>query len=76
MTLAMSYSKNNINGFKFKPLTGDYPMSENSHNWENYRLSLSRMSALRDAAQEWKITCSYQLQGMIDQDYLKVGVHV
>ena len=76
MTLAMSYSKNNMAAVENKPLTGDYPMSENSHNWENYRLSFSRMSALRDAAQEWKITCSYQLQGMMDNDYLKVGVHV
>ena len=72
MTLAMSYSKDNIADFKDKPLTSDYPMSEDSHNWEKYRLSLSRMSALRDVAQEWKITCSYQLQGMMDNDYLKV----
>ena len=76
MTLAMSYSKDNIADFQGKPLTGDYPMSEDSHNWEKYRLSLSRMSALRDAAQEWKITCSYQLQGMMDNDYLKVCVYV
>ena len=76
MTLAMSYSKDNSADFLGKPLTGDYPMSEDSHNWEKYRLSLSRMSALRDTAQEWKITCSYQLQGMMDNDYLKVCVYV
>ena len=72
MTLVMSYSRDNKALFK-KPLTTDYSVSEDSHNWEKYRLSRARMFSVLNGALEWKITCSYQLQGMQDQDYLKVS---
>jgi hypothetical protein len=37
-TLAMSYSVENQHVFKDQPLTKDYPVLEDSHNWEKYRL--------------------------------------
>jgi hypothetical protein len=75
-TLALSYSRDNADVFNGKPLRIDYAVSQDSHNWEKYRLSQARMTALLDEAQQWTITCSYQLQGMKDQDYLKVCVYV
>ena len=74
-TLVMSYSRDNIARFANKPMTMDDPVFEDSHNWDKYRLSLARMTAVLNEAEEWKITCSYQLQGMQDQDYLKVCIH-
>ena len=70
-TLAMSYSLENQPHFVNQPLTKDYPVSQDSHNWEKFRLSLARMAALRDTALKWKLTCSYNLPRMPSYDVVR-----
>lgn len=53
MTLAMSYSRANAGNFRGQSLVSDCPVSEDSHNWNSYRLSLARMRGLRDLSTDW-----------------------
>lgn len=74
VTLAMSYSKQNAAEYHTKPLIKDYPVSENSHNWVSYRLSLARMVGLRDASKDWAFTCSYPTRPWGVKDYMRVKI--
>ena len=46
-------------------------MNENSQNWNQYRLSMSRMRSLQARSTHWRATCSYPTHGIDFRDYLR-----
>ena len=48
--------------------------SELNPNWNAFRLSLSHMKQLRSRSSHWRITCSFQNDGLVLQDYVRAKV--
>ncbi|XP_028408114.1 uncharacterized protein LOC114530707 [Dendronephthya gigantea] len=71
LTLAMSFSVENQR-LVSAPLSNDQPVFEDSHNWEEYRLGLARMTALRDGAYKWKYACAYDQLDIKDTDSVTI----
>ena len=49
------------------------PINENSPNWNMYRLSLGRMSRIRDVVPftYWRATCEFPIAGIDYRDYVR-----
>ena len=60
--------------FSSVPLFVDKPTSELNPNWNTFRLSLSHMKQLRSRSSHWRITCSFQNDGLVLQDYVRAKV--
>jgi len=60
--------------FKREPLFEDKPMNEENPQWSVFRLSLSKMSQLRSRSTHWRVTCSFQLDGLVYRDYVRVKI--
>ena len=60
--------------FSSVPLFVDKPTSELNPNWNAFRLSLSHMKQLRSRSSHWRITCSFQNDGLVLQDYVRAKV--
>lgn len=60
--------------FSSVPLFVDKPTSELKPNWNAFRLSLSHMKQLRSRSSHWRITCSFQNDGLVLQDYVRAKV--
>ena len=72
MTLVMSVARKHSNTYRPHSLQNDFPRDENFHNWEDYRLSLTRMEGIRDyGSTHWIYTCSYHTRGLSNIDYLR-----
>ena len=54
-----------------KALFVDWPINENSPNWNIYRLSLGRMSRIRDHSTYWRATCEFPSAGIDYSDYVR-----
>ena len=54
-----------------KSFTVDWPINENSPNWNVYRLSLGRMSRIRDYSTYWRATCEFPSVGIDYRDYVR-----
>ena len=53
-------------------LVVDWPIKENSPNWNMYRLSLGRMSRIRDVPfTYWRATCEFPFAGIDYRDYVR-----
>ena len=62
------------NSFFRKGLTVNWPINENSPNWNMYRLSHSRMSRVRDHSTYWRTTCNFPSVGIDYQDYVRARI--
>ena len=56
-----------------KPLTEDYPVSENFLKWNGYRLSHARMTSINEDSDNIRFTCDFEDVENLDQtDYLQI----
>ena len=70
-TLMQSHSLRNNNAFKRKPFyLFDMPINQDAPEWNNYRLSMSRMKSIRNVSTHWRATCSFPTDG----DYWRVSL--
>ena len=58
----------------FVPLYVDNPINIESPNWHAFRLSLSKMKQLRFRSSHWRVTCSFQLDGLVLRDYARAKI--
>ena len=72
-TLVMSWSVayRKLSPFFEYPFRYNYPVNENSLNWNLYRLNLVRTKSLKDHSTHWRATCSYPTHGVDFRDYLR-----
>ena len=72
-TLVMSWSLKNrrLTAFWDKPITYNWPLSENAQNWDQYRLSQKRMKSLQAHSTHWRATCCYPTHGVDFTDYVR-----
>lgn len=70
-TLIMSERTPGFDLFKRVPLFKDKAINESIPNWDAYRLSLFKMKQLRLLSSHWRITCSFQLDGLVYRDYVR-----
>jgi cysteine-rich repeat protein len=72
-TLIESYDFSVHEAYALKPFVSDFPRSENAHNWDDYRLSLERITELLDNATEVHARCHRDFAQSAD-DYLFADV--
>ena len=73
-TLIESFALKRNAFFASKSLAVNWPINENSPNWNMYRLSHSRMSLLRDRSTYWRATCNFPFVGIDYQDYVRARI--
>jgi len=70
-TLIESFSLENNLIFQSKAFHQDFPRSDVTPNWVDYRMSLSNMKYIRDKATKFRATCDYPKRvGSLAPDYL------
>ena len=57
--------------FQKIPFKFNAPVNENAHNWNLYRLSLTRMRSLQSHSTHWRATCSFPTHGVDFTDYVR-----
>lgn len=73
-TLIMSYSFQNRGTFSKKPFyLYDLQINQDAHQWDNYRLSLSRMQSIRNTSTHWRATCNFATKTMDYRDYIRTS---
>ena len=70
----MSERTPGFNLFKAVPLYVDRPMSEDNPYWNLFRLSLSKMKQVRSRSTHWRVTCSFQIDGLVYRDYVRAKI--
>ena len=70
-TLIMSERTQRLNVFKELPLYVDKPKNEDNPNWNLFRLSLIKMKQLQSRSSHWRVTCSFQTDGVLHRDYVR-----
>ena len=72
-TLVMSWSTSNrrLPAFDSTPFKINAPVNENAQNWDQYRLSLARMTSLQNNSTHWRATCNYPTDEIDFRDYLR-----
>ena len=60
--------------FRGVPLYVDKPINEASPKWNRFRLSLSKIKQLRVHSSHWRITCNYQMDGLVTTDYVRAKI--
>lgn len=50
------------------------PMHESNPHWNTFRLSLPKMRQLRSLSTHWRVTCSFQLDGLVYRDYIRAKI--
>ncbi|KAL9967854.1 hypothetical protein ACROYT_G026152 [Oculina patagonica] len=74
-TLIQSHSLQNNDAFKDKAFyLHDMPINQDAHEWDNYRLSMSRMQSIRDVSSHWRATCNFPTDGVDYRDYIRVSL--
>lgn len=56
--------------FQEVPLFLNNPVNEGNPDWNAFRLSLSNMEQLRNRSTHWRVTCSFQLDGLVYRDFV------
>lgn len=72
-TLIMSYRFGSIDIFRGKPLYLDMEVNQDAHQWDGYRLSLSRMQSIRNSSTHWRATCNFATTSMDYRDYIRTS---
>ncbi|XP_068683683.1 uncharacterized protein [Montipora foliosa] len=72
-TLVMSWSTQyrSLPALQRTPFKINAPVNENSHNWNQYCLSLTRMRSMQSHSTHWRATCSYPTHGVDFTDYVR-----
>ena len=72
-TLVMSWANKHrlLPALRDKPFKNNAPVNENAHNWNLYRLSLTRMRSLQSHSTHWRATCSFPTHGVDFTDYIR-----
>ena len=73
-TLIMSERTPGFNLFKAVPLYVDRPMSEDNPHWNLFRLCLSKMKQVLSRSTHWRVTCSFQIDGLVYRDYVRAKI--
>ena len=74
-TLIQSHSFQNNDAFKLKPFyLHDMPINQDAPEWNNYRLSMSRMKSIQDVSTHWRATCNFPTDGVDYRDYIRVSL--
>lgn len=74
-TLIQSHSLKNNDDFKSKAFyLHDMPRNQNVPEWNNYRLSMSRMESIQDVSTHWRATCNFPTDGVDYRDYIRVSL--
>ena len=74
-TLIQSHSLQNKNAFNGKPFyLHDMPINQDAPEWNNYRLSKSRMKSIREVSTHWRATCNFRTDGVDYRDYWRVSL--
>ena len=74
-TLIQSHSLRNNYAFKSKMFyLHDKPINQDAPEWNNYRLSMSRMKSIRDVSTHWRATCNFPTDGVDFRDYWRVSL--
>lgn len=68
-TLVVSYELQNKTNFD-KPYNEDWPVNEELPRWDEYRLSKSRMQSIQNDSSKFRITCKYDTDGLVYDDFL------
>ncbi|XP_015768751.1 PREDICTED: uncharacterized protein LOC107347374 [Acropora digitifera] len=70
-TLLESFSLANRNDFKGQSFLIDYPVNQNSFEWNKFRLSLSIMNSTLSHSTHFRATCNFNTDGLVTRDYLR-----
>ena len=70
----MSEKTPRSNVFKAQPLYIDKPASEDNPKWDLFRLSLNKMKQFRFRSSHWRVTCSFQTDGVVHRDYVRAKI--
>ena len=74
-TLIQSHSLNNNNAFRRKAFyLHDMPINQDVSEWNNYRLSMSRMKSIQDVSTHWRATCNFPTDDADYRDYIRVSL--
>ena len=74
-TLIQSHSLNNNYDFQYKAFyLHDMPRNQDVPEWNNYRLSKSRMKSIQDVSTHWRATCNFPTNGIDYRDYIRVSL--
>lgn len=74
-TLIQSHSLGNNAAFRLKPFyQHDMPLNQDAPEWDNYRLSMSRMKSIQDVSTHWWTTCNFPTDGVDYRDYIRVSL--
>lgn len=73
-TLFMSEKTPGLGVFRASALSIDKPTNEDNPNWNLYRMSLSKMKQLRSRSSHWRVTCSFQTDGVVYRDYVRAKI--
>ena len=70
-TLLKSFSWANKD-FKNRPSLKDYPVNQNSFDWNKFRLSLLVINSTLSHSTHFRATCNFSTDGLVTTDYLRV----
>ena len=74
-TLIQSHSLQNKGAFTSKAFyLHDMPINQDAPEWNNYRLSMSRMMFIQSTSTHWRGTCNFQNDGVVYRDYIRVSL--
>ena len=73
-TLIESFSLATKGDFANKDFQEDYPINQNAFAWDNFRLSLSRITTTALLSTHMRATCNFDMHGLNYTDYLKVAL--
>jgi len=74
-TLIQSHSLHNNIDFKSKAFyLYDMPRNQDVPEWNNYRLSKSRIKSIQDVSTHWRATCNFPKNGVDYRDYIRVSL--
>ena len=74
-TLIESFSLANKGDFANKDFQEDYPINQNAFAWDNFRLSLSRITTTALLSTHMRATCNFDMRGLNYTDYLKAALN-
>ena len=69
-TLLESFSLAN-NDFKNRPFLKNYPVNQNSFDWNKFRLSLPIVTSTLSHSAHFRATCKLDTDGLVTTDYLR-----
>ncbi|XP_032235037.2 uncharacterized protein LOC116616923 isoform X1 [Nematostella vectensis] len=74
LVLSFSYANGVKPEFSSIPFFNDSTFSEDSPNWEAYRLSKPRMESLQNASTYWRVTSDFASNAIDYTDYLRARI--